>query len=40
MSDNKKNKSGYSKGVRITCIVLATLTVLGIATTLLYYLLV
>lgn len=38
MSDNKKDKSTYSKSVRIACIVLAALTVLGVATTILYYL--
>lgn len=40
MSDNKKkgNQSGYPKAVRIMCIVLATLTVLGAAGVLVYML--
>ena len=33
---NKKQKSGYSPAVRITCIVLAALTLLGVAGTLIY----
>lgn len=37
MSD--KNKSGYSRAVRITCIILAALTVLGIAVGIIAYLL-
>ena len=36
---NKNFKSEYSKAVRITCIVLASLTVLGLLTTLIYVLL-
>ena len=38
MAKNEK-KSSYSNAVRITCLVLAGLTVLGLATTLLVYLL-
>lgn len=35
---DKNYKSSYSKTVRITCIVLAALTVLGVAGTLIYVL--
>ena len=34
---SKKNKSGYSKAVRYTCIALAGLTLLGIITTIIVY---
>ena len=37
--NNKKFRSEYSNAVRITCIVLASLTVLGLLTTLIYVLL-
>ena len=38
MSGKKKNGSSYPKAVRITCIVLAALTVLGAAGVLIYML--
>lgn len=39
MSDKRnKKESGYSLSVRITCIVLAALTVLGVAGSLVYVL--
>lgn len=36
---SKDKKSSYSSAVRITCLVLAGLTVLGLATSLIVYLL-
>ena len=38
MSNKKNNLSSYPKAVRITCIVLAALTVLGAAGVLIYML--
>ncbi len=36
---NKKEKSSYSKAVRITCIILAGLTILGISASAILYIL-